>query len=336
MVVLYTASLILAVAVALPLWKPLLLAAALAAPLTSWHDRTARALGGRRTLSAALFTMAAVLIIVLPIAVAVLLVVDEALDLVHVVQTILQRKGVTGLLEPLPDQLADWLQHRYQHLVGSPRAVLSHLRDWAHAGWALKTLSEMASTLSNVLFSSFMMIVAIFFMLRDGHRLGGWLKKTSPLRPEDVDRLDREFSAVSRSIIGGNLATGAAQSVVATVGYLIAGAPSVLLLGLLTFLASFIPSVGTALIAVPIVGLLVLLGRGWWALFLAGWMLLVVGTIDNLLRPLLMRGGSGLQGSLVFFSLMGGILAFGAMGLVVGPVALALFLAMSAALRRAD
>src|SRR6185312_12245275 len=216
-VVLYVVATVLLAVIARPLWQPLVLAVVLAAPLASVNDRAARALGGRRTLAAALFTTGAILIIVLPIAAAALFVVDQAIDLANVVKTTLKQSGVAGLLEPLPDSIAQWLQHLQTQVPTRPRELLSRVNGWSQSGWALG---------------------AVAGLLRDGHALQGWLKTKSPIGAENVERLGRELSAVSKSVIGGNLATGAAQSVVATIGYLIARAPSPFLLGLLTFLAS--------------------------------------------------------------------------------------------------
>ena len=107
-------------------------------------------------------------------------------------------------------------------------------------------------------------------------------------------------------------------SIAATIGYYLAGVPSPLLVGLLHpgHLLRPVP-VENTLIAFPVIGVVVLLGHVWWAVFLAAWMFIVVGLLDNVLRPLLMRGRSNLHGALVFFSLMGGVLAFGAIGLVI-------------------
>ena len=86
--------------------------------------------------------------------------------------------------------------------------------------------------------------------------------------------------------------------------------------------------VGTALVTFPVAGLMLLLGHPWSALFLAVWAALAVGLVDNLLRPMLIRGQGQLNGALVFFSLIGAMSAFGAEGLFVGPLALAFFLAV--------
>ncbi|HEY7373866.1 MAG TPA: AI-2E family transporter, partial [Polyangia bacterium] len=157
----------------------------------------------------------------------------------------------------------------------------------------------------------------------------------TPLRPERVRWMMREFRSVSRSVLGANFITGAVQAVVATIGFFIGRAPSPIFFGLLTLFSSFIPSVGTMLVTLPVAGLVLLLGRPWAALFLALWGALAVGMIDNLIRPLLIRGkGQPLHGALIFFSLIGAMTAFGAVGLFLGPIALAFFLAIVRTRRR--
>jgi len=129
-------------------------------------------------------------------------------------------------------------------------------------------------------------------------------------------------------VVGANFITGAVQAAIATIGFFIARAPSPIFFGLLTLFSSLIPSVGTALVTLPVAGLMLLLGHKWSALFLALWGGVVVGLIDNLLRPMLIRGKVQLHGALVFFSLIGAISAFGGVGLFLGPLALVFFLAV--------
>jgi predicted PurR-regulated permease PerM len=102
-------------------------------------------------------------------------------------------------------------------------------------------------------------------------------------------------------------------------------APKPVFFGLATLLASFIPSVRPAIVALPLAGQLYLMGKPVAALFLAAWALLVVSLVDNLLRPMLIKGDVQIHGALIFFSLIGGILLFGFTGLIVGPLALGLF-----------
>jgi predicted PurR-regulated permease PerM len=322
--VLYAASVVLIGAVALPLWKPLVLAAVLASALSGWHDRLAQALGQRRAASAALVTFAVVLVILLPLGGVGFFLVRQALQLIKLVRNTLETRGMTGLLQPLPDRLVVWLEEQYRHLAAEP-----------HVGTGLGVLGNVVGAVSQVAFLAFMMLIALFFLLRSGHDLSGWLRRKSPIPTRYVDTLIAELAAVSRSLIVSNLVSNAAQAVAAGIGYLIAGVPSAALLGILTFFAALVPALGSSLVGVPAIALLVLMGRGWWAVFLAAWMLTIVNPIDNLIRPLFLRRGAELPGSLVFFALIGGLLMFGAMGVVVGPLALVFFLAMSAALREA-
>jgi predicted PurR-regulated permease PerM len=331
---LFVLSLVAVTAVGLQLWQPLLLAAVLSGTLSRWHDRLAAAWAGQRTLSAAAFTLGVVVVILVPVGVAAFFVVDQAMALVDLVRRTLAAQGLPGLLHPLPDPLERWLHERYQGSLEKPAAVVAQIQSWLRSGWAVSALASVLKEASEVLFDLLMMLIATFFLLRDGHQLVGWVKGSSSIPGGDLDELLDELVSASKSVIGGNVLTGFAQATAATVGYVVAHVPSPLFIGLLTFLASFVPSVGTAMIGIPAALLLLLFGRTWEAVFLGAWMLMVVGLIDNLLRPLLMRGRSNLHGALVFFSLMGGILLLGGMGLVVGPLALVFFLTMTSLLRR--
>ena len=124
--------------------------------------------------------------------------------------------------------------------------------------------------------------------------------------------------------------TAVAQSAAATAGFLIARVPHPVFFGLVTFIAAFIPSVGTAIVVLPVALLMLLLGHPWAALFLAAWGLGIVGLIDNVVKPLLIKSGAQLDAAVLFFALIGGLALFGAVGLIVGPLAVALFVAVVA------
>jgi predicted PurR-regulated permease PerM len=312
-------------AVAFPLWRPLLIAAVLAGVLAPLYEATVRRLGGRRTLVAALFTAATVVLILIPLAVLATIAVRQAIETIGLVRTTIASEGVEGLIARAPDWLEGSLHRLEKQLPGEMDRAQSQVA--AGSRWALGALSGAAAVLARFGFRLAMMLIAFFFLLRDGRALVDWVVGATPLPPERVRDLMREFRTVARSVLGANFITGAVQATVATIGFFIAGAPSPIFFGLLTLLASLIPSVGTALVTLPVAGLVLLLGHPWKALFLALWALLVVGIIDNLLRPLLIRGGVQLHGALVFFSLIGALSAFGAAGLFLGPIALVFFLA---------
>jgi predicted PurR-regulated permease PerM len=281
---------------------------------------------------AVLFTLATVVLILIPLALLAMIAVREAIDAVGLMRNTVAKEGIEGLIAKAPDSMEGWLR-RLQRML--PHEIDKAQAQFAASGrWALGAVSGAVSMLARFGFQLAMMLIAYFFLLRDGRALVDWLAHATPLPGGRVRELMREFRNVARSVLGANFITGAIQAATATIGFFIARAPSPIFFGLLTLVASLIPSVGTALVTLPVAGLVLLLGHRWAALFLALWALLAVGLIDNLLRPLLIRGGVQIHGALIFFALLGAMAAFGAVGLFVGPLALAFFLATVRTSRR--
>jgi predicted PurR-regulated permease PerM len=319
------------IAVALPLWRPLLVAAVLAGTLSPLYESAVRRLAGRRSLGAGLVTAATVILILIPVALLAVIAVREAAQAAGLVRDIIASEGITGLIAKAPDPIEGWLRRLMNLLptgidrAGSPFA--------AGGRWALGALSGALAVLALFGLRFVLMLIALFFLLRDGPTLVDWFLGSTPLPPERVREMMREFRLVARSVVGANFITAAAQAAVATIGFAIGRAPSPIFFGLLCLFSSLIPSIGTTLVTFPVAGLMLLLGHPWSALFLAVWGALVVGLIDNLLRPMLIRGEDQ-NSALVFFSLIGAMSAFGAAGLFVGPLALAFFLAVVRTRRR--
>lgn len=307
-------------AVLFPIWKPLLLALVAAAFVSRLHDRLARKLSDRRYVSASIFTIGVTVLILAPLAGLVAEAVNQAVEAAAWIRSSLERGGLQSLLRPLPDTIENFVRPML------PKAVSTLPAGSAAAGrWAAEQMQSALGALSNFAFDLAMMMIAFFFLLTDGRKLIAWLVSVFPLGPSRTKELIDECRTVARSVIGSNLLTGLAQTVVATIGYFIAQAPKPLFFALATLLASFIPSVGTAVVSLPVAALLYLSGHPGWAVFLAAWSLFVVALIDNLLRPWLIKGDVQIHGALIFFALIGGMLLFGFVGLVVGPLALAFF-----------
>ncbi len=329
------ASAVALIAVALPLWKPLLLAAVLAGTLSVLHERLARALGNRRSLSAALITVAVLLVLIGPLCILGVVLVKEAIHAIAFIHHILKREGLPGAHSPLPSWLEDVARTALARWSHAQHNFPSELARWPHAREVLGIAVGMIASTAHVAFYAALMLVAMFFLLRDGPALIDWAERSSVMFPGRLRALLLDLRGVSKSVIGAQLASGLAQASVATIGYALAGVPGPLLFGALSLAASFIPIGGVAaFVGVPLAALLWLLGRPGWAIFLAVWTTVLTGVVDYVVRPLVVRGGTKLHGGLVFFALLGGLLAFGPIGLVVGPLALALFLSVSAAGRR--
>jgi predicted PurR-regulated permease PerM len=309
-----------------PIWEALLLAAVLAAALGRWHDWLTRVLGHRPRLSATLFTIGVVLLILGPIGAVLYYAIRQAIGAVQFIQQGLQSGGMNGLLGALPDSIEQPLRHVLGWLPGGLQRFSSQLVSSGQAAVAM--VSGALSASSHVVFLGVLMLIAFYFLLLDRRRLLDWVAQTLPLEPRMVRECVQEIKSTAKSLLSSTLATALLQSAVATGGYFIARVPQALFFGLLTFFAAFIPSVGTAIVAIPLCGLMLLTGHPWAALFLFGWSVILVGLADNLIRPYLLKGGMRLHGGLVFFSLIGGVAVMGGIGLVAGPLILTFFLSM--------
>ncbi|MDV7105231.1 AI-2E family transporter [Vibrio sp. TH_r3] len=176
---------------------------------------------------------------------------------------------------------------------------------------------------TNFLMDFMLMLFVLFFLLRDHDKIILALRHILPLSRSQEDRLLEEVEKVAKSAVLGSFLTAIAQGIAGGIGMWICGFPG-LFWGTMFGFASFIPIVGTALIWIPATFYLFVTGDSNWAIFLAVWSIGFVGSIDNILRPLLMQGSSGMNTLMIFFSLLGGIQLFGLIGLIYGPIIFAI------------
>ncbi len=187
--------------------------------------------------------------------------------------------------------------------------------------------AKLLGNATEFLLNFFLMLFVLFFLLRDYDKVIHSLRHILPLSRSQEDRLLNEVESVSKSAVMGSFLTAIAQGVAGGLGMWAAGFPG-LFWGTMMGFASFIPAVGTAIIWLPASIYLFILGETGWAIFLAVWSIAVVGSIDNVLRPMLMQGSSGMSTLMIFFSLMGGIHYYGLMGIIYGPLVFAIALVL--------
>lgn len=321
--VLLACSLALLAGVFLPLWKPLFLAVVLTGALRRSQRALTRRLRGRARLSAAALLVALVVVVVLPLAAIATFAVKETIDGAQWLAAQVHSQGLHGLVALAPARIQPHLNDLLASQQGSALEKLP-----AQGVAALGAVGNALSRTGDLAFQTVMMLIALYFLLVDGDRLLAWTAEVSPLGPAPTRELLGELRSTSASVLVSTVATASVQAAVAALGFWIAGVPHVLFFAALTFFASFIPSVGTALVIAPL-AIYLLVTRHWGgAIFLGAWGLLVAGTVDNVLKPYLARGGTAVHGGLVFFSMIGGIVLFGALGLIVGPVSLSLLVAL--------
>lgn len=306
-------------ALLLPLWQPLLLAAVITAGLNGIQEKLVRTFRGRRWLAATVMTVGTNVLILAPIALLVAIAISQADDALYVVRGFIDEGKYKDVLMKLPEPVASRL---LDYTVTLPKDIGQTLG--ASGSLARRAMGGL-SVLGAFVTQYALMTVAMFFLFADAPGLRRWANANVPLRSDRTRQVFVRFRQSARVVLGGNLLTALAQATVATIGYFIAHVPQAFFFGLLTFFTSFFPAIGTALVALPLALLLYAMGHLYSALFLAAWATLVVGVVDNVVRPLLTKGKEQLHGAVVFFSLLGGVALFGAIGLVAGPLALSLF-----------
>jgi predicted PurR-regulated permease PerM len=171
------------------------------------------------------------------------------------------------------------------------------------------------------------MLCLLFFFLRDGDAMVARVRLLIPLDEARKDRLFSRLSDVTRAIVYGTTLTALLQGLLLGIGFAIAGLPSPVVFGVLAALLSMLPVGGAAFVWVPAVGWLFYDGRWGFAIFMIIWGLMLAG-LDNVLRPLLISGRARISALAVFVGVLGGIPAFGAIGIIAGPIVLSLVLAL--------
>ena len=168
----------------------------------------------------------------------------------------------------------------------------------------------------------------LYFFFRDGDLVARRALDLVPGEPSRKRALSSHLSDVMRAVVFGALATALVQGGLVALAFLIAGLPSPVVFGFVTALAALLPVAGTALVWLPATVVLYAQGRPGWALFMALWGAILVGSADNFLRPRLISGRAQISTLPVFFGVMGGLAAFGPIGLFAGPLLIALALAL--------
>jgi predicted PurR-regulated permease PerM len=171
------------------------------------------------------------------------------------------------------------------------------------------------------------MLYLLFFFLRDGSEIAQRLKDAIPLRTEQKRALFNKFTIVIRAMFKGTILVAILQGLLGGVIFWLLGIPAALLWGVVMAFLSLLPAVGSALIWLPVALYLLSTGSVWQGLVLIAYGVLVIGLVDNFLRPFLIGMDTKLPDYVVLISTLGGIAIFGLNGFVIGPVIAAMFIA---------
>jgi len=296
------------------------------------HQRLV-ALTGRPGWSALLSTVIVIAVILIPLTLLTLVVAKEIGDVAKNIQGFLG--SLLGPHSPVIGRIMGWLG-RY--------VDIGHLDA---QGYLLGRLNELSGTIVGrtlglvggvvgAIFQSVFIVFTMYYFFRDGDRIYDAMLDMIPLEAAQTRMIiDRAHEVIHASVYGVIVIAGV-QGALGGLAFAILGLPSPLVWGVVMFFLSMVPLLGSPVVWIPTAIYLAVTGHWGKALALAGWGTLVIGTIDNFLRPKLVGARAGLHELLIFFSVLGGLRIWGALGVALGPVVVSITLALLEILRRVD
>jgi predicted PurR-regulated permease PerM len=314
-----------------PFLAPLLWAGLLALLLFPAAERLRRGLGGRKTLAALLLSVAVVLVVVIPAVMVVGMFVSQAGDLLNWLQASASQHHIERPSDvfaiPAVDRAVQWVSARLPMNADEIRAaVLSGVQQAVQTSLSLAG-SAFAGALG-VATSVVLSLFLFFFFVRDGEEMVRRGIAIVPMGERRKAHLVAHLSAVTRGVVLGSLATAIVQGALVGIAFAIVGLPSPIVFAVLAMVASLIPVVGATLVWVPAALVLASTGRAGASVFLIVWAVGLVHTSDNVIRPLFVSSRAKISTLPVFIGLFGGVSAFGPIGMFLGPVLMALALAL--------
>jgi len=316
--------------ITLPFMEPLVWALFLAFLLHPLHLRLTRRLNGHENASASLLLITTFVILVGPVTMMSIAFIAQISDLVQWLQEILgkQSQEQYQVLDKLPfvEPVLQWVRNH-------SGIQTSQMEKWLAQGTSqlppfLGNMSrKIFMGIINMALSFMIMLFMLFFFLRDGAEFVAMFRDMIPMIPKRREQLMIHIASVMRAVVFGSCFTVFSQGILIGIAFWIAGLDSPLVFGLLAALAALLPYGGTALLWIP--AMLFLIDQDHWNMALlmltAGIMSLL---IDHIARPLLISNSSNIGMLAVFIGVLGGVIAFGPIGLFIGPVVLALIIAL--------
>ena len=297
----------------------LILAAVFSGLLYPLHTRLRDFLRGRVVLSATIVLIVAVLAVMVPLTGLLSIVAAEALLVGQQLQPAFE-EALSGDI-PLKDRVPDWVPF-IEALEPFREDIQNKITEAATSAgsWLVQHVATATRGTLGFLVGLFVTLYAMFFFLINGPELLRSTKALVPLSVEDRDTVMDRGLSVAQASLKGIIVIGAIQGILVGVGLWACGINSPAFWGVVVFVLSAIPSAGAPIVWLPASLYLMIYGETAWGIGLALWGAIVVGMVDNLLRPMLVGRDAKLPDLVILISVLGGIATFGAVGIILGPI----------------
>lgn len=310
---------------------PLSYAALLAFIFHSLYRRLRELLNGREGLAASLMTTAVILLVIVPTFYLFALITTESVSLYEDVSQFVQ----SGRIHEVMDQMrASRLGQLWIGLGPSLYALKIDIPDFAVrasqtvSGFLVAQAPAAAANVFHFVVNFFFTVFALFFFFRDGERMVDAVRVLIPMETANKDAVVTRFSETLSAVVLGSALTGAAQGVLGGLAYWALGVPFTVLLAGATAFLSLLPY-GGPLVWIGVVVYFAILGDYWRAAIMFAWGTLGIGTADNVIRPLVIGGRTQISTVFLFFGILGGLQAYGFIGMFLGPAVIAILIAFT-------
>lgn len=307
--------------------KDFILAVVMAAVMASlvhpMYLAIVKLLRGRPAIASAITVMSSLLLVIVPLLIFTTILVNQALELSDTAEDWVNTQVKSGELE---DELKE--NPTLQKLLPYQDKLLEKAGQLAADAGAVvaENLTSIAKGTATFFLMLFIMLYAMFFFLMRGPRLLLNIFEHTPLREADKNQLLNTFTSVARATLKGTLVIAFIQGGLGGIAFWAAGIQGAVFWAAIMMVASVIPGVGTLIVWVPAVIYLFLNGKVLAAIGVGLWCAAIVGTADNILRPMLIGKDTEMPDLVVLLTTLGGLVLFGVAGLVIGPIIGALFL----------
>jgi len=325
----------LAIVITRPFLNPIAFAIILAVVFHPVHQRVLLWTKQRRDLAALLSTLALLFLFCVPVLLLATVATNEAINAAqYLTRKSAEEGGFTRFLTLMAESglrfIGRWIDVSKFDIRG---AITSHVQQ---AGvWVLGSGAAILTGFARMVVNAVITLIIVFFFFRDGRDWVRAMVNATPLAPSQAQELISNISDTIVANVYGILSVGAAQGILTGIALAIVGIPSPLLLGLGAGFASIVPVVGAGLVWGPAGIYLIFTGAVWKGIFVLLWGSVVISTADNIIRPWVVSGRVELHPLILLFFILGGVEAFGFLGLFLGPV-VASILAVLFRMFRAD
>jgi len=278
---------------------------------------------GHRHLASVTTLLLMIFVVLIPMMLLVGIIVGQAIDVGQsitpwVKQTIEQPDRISAYLQHLP--FYDELVPYREIILDKAGKIVGSISKWIVGGLSQATLGT-----ANFVFMTFVFLYSMYFFQMDGDRLIRKILYYLPLNSDDESLMMEKFTSVTRATIKGTMLIGILQGGLAGTAFALVGIDNAVFWGTVMAVLSIIPSVGSALVWIPAVIILIMQGDVGSGVGLLIFCAVVVGSLDNVLRPILVGKDTKMHELMIFFGTLGGIMMFGIAGIFIGPLIASLF-----------